>query len=1465
MRHVDRNSSLSSLDVSDDVKEILRATIHNNQIFDLEGADDPENYTASSIAYDKEDRPRPQFRELNDFPDELLFADAERILDILDHGNSLSRFQLESWRTLTDYRNTVIDENRSEDRAAVISAPTGFGKTASFLGPTLLNAAYQDGSRTIVVYPSRALLKDQLGRILKSVHRINNDLDDADNISVGAWMGSQPYSREGVVESGKSFVNTDTDPPELLAASHWKDQESTFYVSRRKLPKKNPGYEIYDEEYRQTGQGVRFLDKELVLNRNDIKGGDHDRPDILLTTLESLEILAAKPHYDIVTEAEYFIFDEIHQYQGLRGSHAAQIIRNLRRIRDKNAVYVGASATVDNPEGFAAKLFGFTENVIDTNPEFSAGPSAVSGLEPYNDDISEDNDDALHYYFLLSDSEADPGVASQYLQHAMMLGRSLIEPAPGSGDTNGSRDLKRLDPDEGERRKLLSFIQSKSQIHRLTQQFENADKNRQLWRYHAQKESGNWRTLANRTDHKFLDTPNALDNPLPVYSGSDATVSDIDNADIIHGTNFLEVGIDISNLHFISQYRPPGNVTSFKQRAGRAARESGSSGHVFVHLSDRGDSNFHYRADRFVEGEITTPIRPENDIISWIHDRFYEYYQTLSDFQNSDYYESEGYRYEEGDNWNHPSNEHYLIKDYFATVLGWNRFVDLLLTPETALDELFGIQVYAETLLTNGADLDQIDDELKEERADIEARLSDIENYIQEDIGEILLNQDPLEGLLDRMSEQALSLLDELPADVVDESGELRSTIKEVQLDPPSEEKVEDSISVFAQVTGAIEMKRGEIGENQYPGGKISQLRDSIETLSTVTEGDTLDALAQKRKEIYYFRRALENIDSYCTIWYAHGQLTAIKDLFRAAYYFDRCLKVREESTLFQLNSDYAEADGDLHEKNFNPEHTQIWYVPPNYFDDAGKYYTLERPPDAPGEDPDHTEKAVTSALSQYTPYKTEHQANIGESHVFQPLLDESNGRPQFNFSSIPGETIEHVRMPNRIKLDRVRDLSMEQAQGVYPFDEDSLQILTEEELPSDRYTPCKIYSDPHIQTAVEPDDGDPIYDGDGLRLEDTSARAWVEGIELDIIPQTRYEIEGNEVYGRHPDREKYSRVIESSDPKLGYRLDTRALRWDLGSFFDAVESEDALTDAVRMVKDAEINSETYKEFSDVSRTEAAHITAAHLLKLLVSDVAGVDPGLLLYGYDSKNQEIQIFEQTEGGQGIVDIFVNHIEDKPELVLDSFYRLAHNPQILNERLWADKLVVERIYEEFDFDDPPMQDTESNQMQIIQHIVSESLGIAYPTSINRIAEEVWSTVKQISTNSTDSTPVSEFMKFKQSIASARVQGKCTDSDGDIRIPEDIQEEFPELFEKFGEQSLKSMFVSPDIDSCEANLQLNRTLSSAPQEEALSYCILEQLEQYIVDPVPREDHWEEVKDRGQYWAWLDESGDEVLFLQW
>ncbi len=96
-----------------------------------------------------------------------------------------------------------------------------------------------------------------------------------------------------------------------------------------------------------------------------------DQGNFILTNPDMLHqgILPKHPGWSaFFANLKYVIIDEIHTYRGVFGSNVANVIRRLKRIcanYGSNPVFIGTSATINNPLQHAESLLGLSMSLID--------------------------------------------------------------------------------------------------------------------------------------------------------------------------------------------------------------------------------------------------------------------------------------------------------------------------------------------------------------------------------------------------------------------------------------------------------------------------------------------------------------------------------------------------------------------------------------------------------------------------------------------------------------------------------------------------------------------------------------------------------------------------------------------------------------------------------------------------------------------------------------------------------------------------------------------------------------------------------------------------------------------------------------------------------------------------------------------------------------------------------------------
>lgn len=205
-------------------------------------------------------------KSINDLPVDYRIKEALKRYGI----NHLYKFQEVSFNKITNGENVII-----------ISG-TGTGKTEAFLIP-LLDKALK-GERSVLIYPTKALARDQLSRVKR--------LTDEIGIRVAVLDGDTPKE-----ERNKIYE----DPPEILITN----------------------------------------------------------PDMIHISLP-----LSKRFREVIRDSDHFVFDEIHVYEGVLGSHLRMIIDRLRDFTGDVHV-IGSSATIGFSSFLFQELFGEEGTVIE--------------------------------------------------------------------------------------------------------------------------------------------------------------------------------------------------------------------------------------------------------------------------------------------------------------------------------------------------------------------------------------------------------------------------------------------------------------------------------------------------------------------------------------------------------------------------------------------------------------------------------------------------------------------------------------------------------------------------------------------------------------------------------------------------------------------------------------------------------------------------------------------------------------------------------------------------------------------------------------------------------------------------------------------------------------------------------------------------------------------------------------------
>ncbi|MGN4158185.1 DEAD/DEAH box helicase [Streptomyces sp. NEAU-PBA10] len=244
-----------------------------------------------------------------------------------------------------------------------------------------------------------------------------------------------------------------------------------------------------------------------------------ERPDVLLTTPESLESMLVSAHVDhrsFFAGLHTVVVDEVHAFAGDdRGWHLLAVLERLSRVAGRPLQRVGLSATIGNPDELLAWLQGSGH-----------GRRSAQVVAPH----------------LAEERRAD----------ARPRGRAAVTPPPGEVEldyvgsvANAATVVAGLH--RGEKR--LVFCESRRIVEELGEQLRL--RGVKVFLSHASLSVDERR----RAEEAFAEARDC----------------------VIVSTSTLELGIDVGDLDRVIQLDAPSTVASFLQRIGRTGRRSGAT------------------------------------------------------------------------------------------------------------------------------------------------------------------------------------------------------------------------------------------------------------------------------------------------------------------------------------------------------------------------------------------------------------------------------------------------------------------------------------------------------------------------------------------------------------------------------------------------------------------------------------------------------------------------------------------------------------------------------------------------------------------------------------------------------------------------------------------------------------------------------------------------------------------------
>lgn len=428
-----------------------------------------------------------------------------------------------------------------QQKCYMLVAPTASGKSLIFYLAILINVLSrlnQEGTKTMILYPRKALATDQLSKFLKLVHKINYYLSSKGlrKITIGLDDGDTPRSfRSDVVKSSEIFRGIKCMKPGCQGSLR---------------------YQVIDEKSLIVCEACKEVYDEIFTTKEDIWSGC---PDIVFSNLSALNrrMMMKSAQGLMGPSLKWIVLDEAHVYREELGGHVRWLLRRLDArfnvLTKGNIRFIISSATIPKPVLFASKLVGLEAERI--------------YFEQYNEILKL----AKRKFRKIT---LDVILAPNPLRSA----ESLVEELALLLGVWCFTNLK----------KAVIFVDNVSEIERLHDFVVNTiicERKAHNDHLDPAKTQGvmnitntfSWRSITRNVSNidplSLAGIYNVHNAELPPQQR--AMIENLfksKNSGLIFSTSTLELGIDIGDVAAIVQYKVPLTSESYIQRVGRAGR-----------------------------------------------------------------------------------------------------------------------------------------------------------------------------------------------------------------------------------------------------------------------------------------------------------------------------------------------------------------------------------------------------------------------------------------------------------------------------------------------------------------------------------------------------------------------------------------------------------------------------------------------------------------------------------------------------------------------------------------------------------------------------------------------------------------------------------------------------------------------------------------------------------------------------